>query len=164
MKTRLVDASAPPFQNALRIFPKIRTVRQFNEQKLQAYGGRVYEVVAHREYTNREISANTELLLAHIPKDDRDAGGLSHVLQLAVNARVFLCRNILASEGLVNGQLGTVTGFDFACYSKIPSVVYVKFDNPLVGAVLQLSTLGGSIAIEVIQYAEQIFHCCCHLL
>ena len=66
-----------------------------------------------------------------IPINDADAGGLRRHLLISENARVMLTRNINAEQGLVNGAMGIVTEIVFQ--GSTPSIVFVKFDDPMVG-------------------------------
>ena len=61
-----------------------------------------------------------------------DTGGLHTVLKLVPGARVMLTYNIDVSDGLVNGVLGSVTGFEKNSTGKV-TVVLVTFDNALIG-------------------------------
>ena len=49
-------------------------------------------------------------------------------LELGINSRVMLRRNTDDSKGLVNGAVGTVTGFKF-CPNREIAKITVKFDN-----------------------------------
>lgn len=74
-----------------------------------------------------------------VPTDDSVCGGLPHTLSLVPGTRVMLLRNIMTTEGLVNGAQGTIETIVWSESKKMPSGVYIKFDNPNVAKVLQTS-------------------------
>jgi len=74
-----------------------------------------------------------------VPTDDSVCGGLPHTLSLVPGTRVMLLRNIMTTEGLVNGAQGTIETIVWSESQKMPSGVYIKFDNPNVAKVLQTS-------------------------
>ena len=74
-----------------------------------------------------------------------------NVLQIAINCRVILNRNIATQHCLTNGQEGVITGFEFLDDNENPSILYVKFDNVVVGRAYQLVEHGNSVAIEEVQ-------------
>lgn len=92
-----------------------------------------------------------------IPVNDVDAGGLKRHLLISENARVMLTRNINAEQGLVNGAMGIVTEIIFQ--GGIPSVVFVKFDDPMVGKTRcnGQNTLHTSIPIRPVE-SEFLYH------
>lgn len=56
-------------------------------------------------------------------------GGLANVLTIGVGCRVMLRRNLDASNGLVNGAMGTVSHFNFEADGKTIANVVVNFDD-----------------------------------
>ena len=54
---------------------------------------------------------------------------LPDTLQVDINARVMLTRNLDVASGLVNGAFGTVLGFQHGSCSDELSTIYVHFDN-----------------------------------
>ena len=150
LKTIIIDSPLPPFNDAVHIYPTLKKVNEYNFKKLVETQEQILTISATHEYTNIANSANKVVLPKHIPDDDRKAGGLPNILTLSINSRVILLRNILTQEGLVNGQEGTVTGFEFCSSTQQPNIVYVKFDDPTVGMNLKLSSMNNAIAIEPI--------------
>ena len=48
-------------------------------------------------------------------------------------ARVMLTRNISISDRLINGQMGTVFKVDVTQTNEMPTVLFIKFDDPNAG-------------------------------
>ena len=59
--------------------------------------------------------------------------GLSSNLLLKSGARVLLTSNIDISDRLINGQIGTITKFQFVTNGTI-NKIYIRFDDTLAGA------------------------------
>ena len=61
------------------------------------------------------------------------------MMQVAIGARVMLRRNMCTGDGLVNGAMGTVTGYDWLGGQRTagqqPCGINVLFDNPRVGSI-----------------------------
>ena len=152
LKSWLVDVRNVPFSTAIHIYAKVHEMNGVRQSQLSST---IYTVVELHEYTNRGDSSNIVVASEHIPKDDRDASGLPRVLNLSLNSRVMLCRNILTASGLVNGLMGMVTGFEFHATSGLPSLVYVQFDDPTAGLPLQLPSRQWAIAGYSIRRTKQ---------
>ena len=73
---------------------------------------------------------------SEIPDDDQKCAGIPKTLELAVNARVMLVRNIETQRGLVNGAQGTVQSIDWSSPRgkieefEMPCCVNIVFDEP----------------------------------
>ena len=48
-------------------------------------------------------------------------------------ARVMLTRDISISDRLINGQMGTVFKVDVTQTNQMPTVLFIKFDDPNAG-------------------------------
>jgi hypothetical protein len=82
------------------------------------------------------VDLATRVRTTDIPTNSDDCGGLHASVTLAVGAQVMLRRNIHTADGLVNGAVGTITGFRYAPDAPagaMPEAVMVQFDNPRVG-------------------------------
>lgn len=84
----------------------------------------------------------------HVPKDDRDCGGLPKVLRISLGSKVMLIKNI--GDGLVNGSMGTVHLLKTNSNHCV-TVVYVKFDDSMSGVLLQDPNHEYSIPLERIK-------------
>ena len=133
LKTRLVDARKPPFESATHIFPKREQVILFNKMeqvKLQHKTGRKALVIkAEDSYSCGCSSHGSVVDQKHIPSDDRDCGGLPKSLSVCVGTKVILIKNLMTSDGLVNGADGVVTNFDYDPDGQL-TIIYVTFDDP----------------------------------
>ena len=133
-----VDCNKPPFINALRLYPTRKQCRQYNFAKLNevaaSNSSEITIIEAIDTTTNNDI-APKDL----VPTDDSECGGLPHTLSLVPGARVMLLRNIMTTEGLVNGAQGTINTIVWSQSKRMPFGVYIKFDNPNVAKVLQTS-------------------------
>ena len=117
------------------------TYRRARRWALRAHLGR--EAPGHAR-----IRPSQEFNETHIPKDDRNAGGMPKVLELCIGSRVMLLRNIFTSQGLLNGALGHVEAIEYS-EENVPSRIYVLFDDPNVGAMLQDCAHQNAIPIEM---------------
>jgi ATP-dependent DNA helicase PIF1 len=82
-------------------------------------------------------------------------------IELGIGCRVMLRRNINVSIGLVNGSLGTVTGFKWSALRReplsegeLPEQVLVEFDDPEIAAKYP-NAVGKSIPISPITVSFQ---------
>lgn len=133
-----VDCSKPPFINALRLYPTRKQCRQYNNTKLNELAASNSSEVTIIEAI--DTTTNNDMVPKNlVPTDDSECGGLPHTLSLVPGARVMLLRNIMTTEGLVNGAQGTIETIVWSQSKKMPSGVYIKFDNPNVAKVLQTS-------------------------
>jgi ATP-dependent exoDNAse (exonuclease V) alpha subunit len=87
----------------------------------------------------RRGSSIPQSIRRQVPKEADNCGGLEEEIKIAVGARVMLRRNIGSEDGLVNGVMGTVVGFEWPEGVPVdhperqPSAIKVLFDNERVG-------------------------------
>lgn len=97
----------------------------------------------------------------HLYAKEEKTGGIIESLKLTEGCRVMLRRNQDVPIGLVNGAIGTVTGFEWSLFSRdqlnegdLPSAVLVKFDDPNI-AINYHDKAGESIRIKPINVTFQ---------
>jgi hypothetical protein len=87
----------------------------------------------------RRGSSIPQTIRRQVPPEADNCGGLEPEIKMAVGARVMLRRNIGTEDGLVNGVMGTVVGFQWPEGVAVddperqPTAIKVLFDNKRVG-------------------------------
>ena len=144
LKSLLVDSSIQPSPHcceSLHLFPKRRSVQKINDEMLHLVSNDIITIPAIHFYSQNDVATSQEFSEEHIPPDDRNAGGMPHILRLSVGSRIMLLRNIFTSQGLVNGALGKIEAVEYSnslpASRNIPARIFIIFDDPSVGAVLQ---------------------------
>ena len=129
--TRMIADDDERFIGALRVFPTVREVTEYNKMKQEHLNKHCIQHVAAHEFHSTDTGVN-DCIDNFIPNDDRDAGGLPRVLSLSPGTRVMLIRNIATDQGLVNGALGFVK----TCYFENGQLlsIYVQFDDETIGS------------------------------
>ncbi len=112
-------ADLTPFANALRLYPTVEAVVQYNVAKLEASGKPIATIKAVHTGANAAKASSD------------DASGLEAVICLAKSARVMLTSNLWVEVGLVNGAMGTIEAI---CYRNggppdLLLAVMIKFDH-----------------------------------
>ena len=107
------------FATALRLYPTVEAVIEYNLTKLNDLGQPIATIKAVHTGSNAAKASSD------------DASGLEAVVCLAKSARVMLTTNLWVQVGLVNGAMGTVKAI---CYRSggppdLPLAVMVKFDH-----------------------------------
>ena len=97
------------------LMPRTEQCRQVNEEILQELQSDVVELPAVDTLdtvVDRNLLRKVQAAYNKVDKDITRTAGLDKCLRLCVGAKVMLKRNISVEAGLVNGAVGTVTGFD----------------------------------------------------
>ena len=177
LQTRLVssgnvDLLAPPFDTALRLYPRTVDVDNHNEMEIAhlAKTTQLYTIEAEHAVleSRRQCYAHVnynEVPERLIPQDDKDCAALPRRLKLSVGARVMLRRNINCGDGLVNGARGTIVGFKWPGNAlnqskpgEIPTEVYVQFLDPKVGRLSKVPVVSGQQDVVPIQAISAKFY------
>ena len=132
LMTRIIPDDHEDFVGALRVFPTVREVLEYNEHMQLHLNQHCIQHTARHQFQSAD-SGNDNVTDEYIPSDDRDAGGLPRRLLLSVGTRVMLTRNIATENGLVNGALGFVKAFTFEDNQLIR--VFVQFDDEAIGRI-----------------------------
>ncbi|XP_077972734.1 uncharacterized protein LOC144427420 [Styela clava] len=115
----------------IHIYPTNAQVNEFNLKRLLSLDKEIVEIAADvltPTSENRSSSCRT-----YIPM-----GQLQKTLKFSVEARVMLLRNIDATDGLVNGVIGTIVSIHRAEGTIEVDVIHVRFDDHRVGAALRM--------------------------
>lgn len=147
------------YNDYLHIFSTKENVEKYNTMQIEKLKHTTIIVRVNAQHSFSSDDSNTvgEVPDYMIPVNDVDAGGLKRHLLISEKARVMMTRNINAEQGLVNGAMGIVTEIIFQ--GGIPSVVFVKFDDPMVGKTRcnGQNTLHTSIPIRPVE-SECLYH------
>ncbi|CAC5421936.1 unnamed protein product [Mytilus coruscus] len=135
LKTRQVKTDDPQYPtDSLHVFTTNSKVDQHNEKHLASTGHPVYTIEAQ----DMDEEQHTGQFKVQMPENPNRTGGLRQIIQLSLDARVMITKNIDTADGLVNGAQGTIVGFyppppDNAS-NYIPVFVLVEMDDSTVGS------------------------------
>lgn len=146
------------FDDAIHIYPRKYLVFDYNEkmkEKLKQSGSRTYKINSLDLYSDGpKIGKNVDS--KDLYSDEEQCGGMPKNLELALGSRIMLRRNLNFSNGLVNGSIGTITGFEWNLLNKdqqqdgdLPKNILVKFDDPTIALLSSdLDKIGDSVKIS----------------
>lgn len=151
------------FKDALHLCSRKITAENINkelfDELIKDSSKKVYSVAAEDSYANGTKAgktANTK----HVYQQEEKCGGIIKEIKLAIGCRVMLRRNTDVAIGLVNGSIGTVTGFEWnigrdqMVANEIPKAVLIKFDDASI-VKNYFDTIGDSIRIKPISVTFQ---------
>ena len=124
LKLRLIT---PPDNNIMHIYPKIKQVLQWNTERQGALCKNSVLIHATHIFSDLDSHAGNLAPDQFIPTDDRDAGELPKLLQISINSRVMLLRNIMTDKGLVNGATGYIEGY--VALSRVRTLQGLYFES-----------------------------------
>lgn len=158
LKSRVIECTPSDSDypsEALHVYSTKREVSAYNLTKLYQLPDAIIVTLQaddsrHDKLTGNETGTTTTQTAK---KDD-----IPKSIDIAVNAKVMLLRNIDVTDGLVNGAIGHVTSIlPSRNTAKLPTAIAVKFDDQKVGkktmnnSKYKSSIPAGSVAIEPIQ-------------
>lgn len=109
---------------ALHVFPTNSEVSKHNSKMMKQVCQRTVFAKARDFFKN---SVSGQLNERQEPFATRQGENLDDVIELGLDARVMLIRNIDVEDGLVNGAFGTITAIERTPQDNVQAV-YVKFD------------------------------------
>lgn len=131
LMSRIITDDDEDFIGALRVFPTVKEVTEYNSVKQGHLNKHYINHNAVHEFHSSDIQVNDDVN-NFLPNDDRDAGGLPRTLSVSIGTRVMLIRNIATDQGLVNGALGFIKALSFENERLIR--IYVQFDDESIGS------------------------------
>ena len=154
LKSRIINQRACGFESALRVFPTKAKVKEYNEYQQSLLNEALETFHAIHYFASSDPNTGHDVPNSFIPQDDSYAGGLPSCIQLSINSRVMLIRNINTQHGLVNGAMGYVKSFTKSTTGKVVSINIV-FDDSTIGHCAVSSGLpldNDAISIEQIHH------------
>jgi hypothetical protein len=124
------------FENAIHLCSTKNSVNKQNSIGLAKFSknNKLYQVLSSDTYACGE-NIYKKVHKKHLCTDETNCRGIASSISICIGARV-LRRNKDIQVGLVNGAMGTVTGFQWPLHSKdqanmgdIPEAVLIKFDD-----------------------------------
>jgi len=127
LKTRIITEEMDNNHSYLHLFPTNRQVDIYNINLLSKLSAPMRTFTASDKIPDK-------FPVITIPSSDIKSGGLPSVLQLKQGCRIMLIRNIDVQHGLVNGAIGSVTGFventqRIRSTNCTPTAILVQFDD-----------------------------------
>ena len=137
-------------REAIRIFPTNRLVDEYNDRMIADMPAniKVYTFMAE-DIPMGPATMRQRFHRYCFPGNPRLTGGLLTSVELAVGARVMLCKNIEFREGLVSGSMGVVRGFEWGFewgFNGYLNAIYVEFDDKSIGR--SFMNENGWVAVE----------------
>ena len=131
IQSRSISRDDPNYpSDALHIWAENTPVNEHNNNKLEKLSGFLYILKAKDQYPTNVRKQDIDRVLA---RGRSETGGLDYEIMIKEGARVMLTRNISISDRLINGQMGTVFKVDVTQTNQMPTVLFIKFDDPNAG-------------------------------
>ena len=121
--------------NPVILMPITALCQEMNQSIIKNLGNKIHTISAKDTLETpvpQTILKKVESAYQKIKSDGTRTGGLERQLELCVNARVMLKRNLNIESGLVDGALGTVNDFRFQNETVVQiEIKFDKIDNPV---------------------------------
>jgi hypothetical protein len=142
LNSRLLNNLLNPdyFSDAVRLYCRKDDVKMYNDLKFQELqndntNNKVYNLVADDTY-GEGLQMNQPIDKNDLYSEEEKCGGIPNFINVKIGCRVMLRRNLDVSQGLVNGSMGIITGFQWDMlrrepmrHGELPLCVLVKFDD-----------------------------------
>lgn len=112
LKSRMNKLPTSDIPQVLHIFPRRVDVDEHNQLCQSMLTESSVVIPALHFFSTHDPLCGQDVPTDNIPNDDTVAGALLPSLQISVNTRIMLTRNICTADGLVNGAIGTVESID----------------------------------------------------
>jgi len=127
LKTRVITEDMDNNDSHLHLFPTNQQVDTYNNKLLYKLSTPMWTFKAIDKLPDKFPGIT-------IPGSDIKAGGLPSILSLKEGCRVMLIRNVDVPHGLVNGAIGSITGFIQTSQQTVsqnctPKAILVEFDD-----------------------------------
>src|SRR5665811_1101347 len=130
------------FADALAIFSTNEEVDLYNQKKIEELRSRnqnLYKLNSHDTFAEGMQYGNV-CPPTLIPVDVEETAGILSSMEIGVDARVMLRRNLSLTDRLVNGSIGTVVGIKWTGLRRnqlqegdLPESIVIRFDNDMGG-------------------------------
>ena len=129
LASRLCNDEMPPPKEAVYIFGDKDKCKVMNKERLQSLEGDLVVINAHH---------SSDYFKNYKPKADKH--GYVHntafveTLELKIGAKVMLRHNVATKDGLINGAIGYVVGFEYQGEgNNTVKTIFVEFEDERVG-------------------------------
>ena len=117
-------------RGSLSIFLTNELKDNYNKEQLALLTSEVVHIKAEdskKDIHTKRVTVNVTSTNPH------ETGGLAADVQVALNARFMLTKNIDTEDGLVNGATGTIIKLEIPHSKPLLGALYIKFDDPKIG-------------------------------
>ncbi|XP_064625952.1 uncharacterized protein LOC135486782 [Lineus longissimus] len=158
VKSRVIQCtpSDPDYPSeALHVYSTKKEVQAYNVSKLYQLQDTTVVTLRAEDSRHNKLTGNER---GTASSQSAKGDDIPKSIEIALNAKVMLLRNLDVSDGLVNGAIGVVTSIlPSSNNNKLPPAIAIQFDDPKVGKKAmnnnkyKSSIPAGSVPIEPIQ-------------
>jgi len=128
LETRVMERDDPNLpKDAIYISAVNEDVNKVNEERLECLDGK--KLTANAIITNKTIQKYKPIITSAGTIKNTP---LQYILNLKVGAKIMLTYNLDTSDGLTNGALGEVIGYDLSSEGRVQTL-YIEFNDPKIG-------------------------------